>query len=155
MNKLLSIFLVSTAIIIGCSPKITTTSAKMQALTVEGQILEKHTKINNLNVEIEKQRLEVIELSKEIKVATDVASEAAKKASDAATDMKSKVGDIGKAATADIYAETASKETHKVYKLNSKLSKINDETTNKQKQIVLLNKEIEVLKTAPATVSAQ
>ncbi len=149
MNKILFFLMATTFALTACSPKTTTTSSKMQALTVEAQILEKSTKINSLNVEIEKQRLEVIELTREIKLAADGATVSANKASDAATEMKNKVGDIGKAATADIYAETASKDAHKVYKLNSKLSKINDDTSNKQKQVELLNKEIEALKATP------
>ncbi len=153
MNKTL-LFLITTAFFfIACSPKTTTSSPKMQALTVEGQILEKNTKINNLNLEIEKQRLELIELIKEIKLATDSSSTSSKKASDAASDMKIKVGDLGKAATADIYAEAASKDARKVYKLNSKLFKMTDETSNKQKRVEALSKEVETLKATPPTVN--
>ena len=153
MHKILYLSLVTIVALTACSPKTTTTSSKMQALTVEAQILEKNTKINSLNIDIEKQRLEVIELTREIKLAADGATVSAKKASDAATEMKNKVGDLGKAATADIYAETASKDAHKAYKLNTKLSKINDDTSIKQKQVAALNKEIEALKATPPNAS--
>lgn len=155
MRTTLSALLITAIFITACSPKTTAPSgSKMEALSIEGQILDKNTKINNLNIEIEKQRIEIVNLTKDIKNATDDAENAAKKASDATTDMKAKVGDIGKAATADIYAENAAKEARKVYKLNTKLVKLNDDTSDKKNQIIKLNSEIEKLKLVPTSATA-
>jgi cell division protein FtsL len=154
MPKILQALLISTIFAIACSPKtVEPSGSKIQYLTIERQILEKNSKINSLNFEIEKQRLELIDLTQDIKKATEDAEKSAKKASDATTSMKTKVGDIGKAATADIYAENASKDTHKVYKLNSKLTKLNDDINDKQKQIQKLSLEVEKLKLIPTATT--
>ncbi|TAE37165.1 MAG: hypothetical protein EAY66_06165 [Sphingobacteriales bacterium] len=147
MNKLLSIVAYASVFCLACSPKTSpSSSTKIEALTVEGRILEKNTKINTLNLDVEKLRLEMAALTRDIKNATDDASKSAIKASEATADMKNKIGDLGKAATADITAEAAAKDARKVYKLNNKLSKMKDDEQDIIKQIANLSKEIEVLK---------
>ncbi|TAF83129.1 MAG: hypothetical protein EAZ51_00995, partial [Sphingobacteriales bacterium] len=136
-----------------CSPKISrTTNTKIDALTVEGKILEKNTKINNLNLDIEKLRLDMISLTRDITNATDSAGKSAVKSKEATLDMKNKIGDLGKAATADITAETAAKDARKVYKLNNKLSKMRENEQDILLQISTLSKEVEVLKTEKRNV---
>lgn len=157
MNVSLGYLLVTIIILSGCSPKTTqpAISAKMQVLTVEGQILDKSTKINDINKALEKQSMEMKALTEEIKVATEAASISAKKASDSASEMKNKVADLGKAASTDIYAEAAAKDAHKVYKLNTKLSKLQEDSISKEKQIADLNVDLEKLKAPQATATAK
>jgi|GEM_PF-4522159 len=146
MNKLLTL-IAYTFFCIACSPKTSpTTNTKIDALTVQSMILEKSTKINNLNLEVEKLRLEMGTLTNEIKVATDEAGKSAIKSNEASADMKNKIGDLGKAATADISAGTAAKDARQVYRLNNKLSKMRDNEQSILDEIVGLNKELEVLK---------
>ena len=156
MNTNFGYLFIAAILLTACSPKIATTptSAKMQTLTVEGQILDKSTQINDIKKALEKQTMEMEGLTQVIKVATDAASVSSKKASDSAAEMKNKVADLGKAASTDIYAEAAAKDAHKVYKLNTKLSKLQKDSILKEKQIADLNIELEKLKVPQATATA-
>jgi predicted nucleic acid-binding Zn-ribbon protein len=154
MNKLFTLALLAIISCFACSPKTTApVSAKMQVLTIEGQILQKGTQINEIQKALEKQSLEMKSLTEEIIIATETVSVSSKKASDSALEMKSRVGDLGKSATTDIYAETAAKDAHKVYKLNSRLSKLQEESVAKEKQVAELNVELEKLKLPQATAT--
>ena len=157
MNANFSYLFIAAILLTACSPKIgpMPISSKMEFLTLEGQILDKSTKINDIRKAVEKQSLEMTALTEEIKVATDAASLSSKKTSDSAIEMKNKVADLGKAATTDVYAEAAAKDAHKVYKLNTRLSKLQEDRISREKQIADLNIELEKLRLPQATATTK
>ncbi len=115
-----------------CSPK---TNPKIDALTAQNLILEKTTKINELNIELEKVKLEIVELTKDAKDANNDAVSSARDANKATEKMNSNPGSSKAANKADNYADDAASDAKKASKINFKLAKLNDEVSDLQKKI--------------------
>ncbi len=129
--------------IAACSPK---TNPQIDSLTAQNLVLEKTTKINDLNLALEKTKLEITQLSKNAQNANSNAVSSANDASKATQQMNSNLGVEKAASKADNYAEDAADDTNKARKLNAKISKLNKEVASLQRKITKTQDDLNKLK---------
>jgi chromosome segregation ATPase len=129
--------------IAACSPK---TNPKIDALAAQNKILELSKDLNDYNLNLEKAKFEISQITGDVKNANSDAVNSAQNANGAAAAMNGNPGNSKDANKAGNYADDAAHDAKKANKLNSKLSKLNREVQYLQKKIDKTNFKLSKLK---------
>jgi uncharacterized coiled-coil DUF342 family protein len=116
-----------------CSEKVV--SPEVQKLQSQQELLDLNSKLNKLNLSLEKELEIVKNLSVDVEKANEKANDSANDAKKAAAKLAKNPGDTKLASKADKASKKATNHAKKAVKLNKKLSDANDEVKDYQKDI--------------------
>ncbi|WP_017256749.1 hypothetical protein [Pedobacter arcticus] len=130
--KALMVVMVS-LFITACSKKVV--NPEVQRLQSQKELLDLNTKLNKLNLSLEKELGNVNSLVADVDKANDKASKSASEASKRSADVSKHPGDSRIAKKADKASRNAASDAKRALKLNKKLSGANDKVKSYQKDI--------------------
>lgn len=141
----LSVILLLAVLMSSCSKKVV--SPEVQRLQSEKEILSLNTKLNKLNLALEKELENVKGLVKDVNKANDKASRAAEEAKKKSAEISKNPGDSRLATKAEKAARDAARQAKRATKLNKKLGDANDAVKSYQKDIKTTESKLNDLKT--------
>ncbi len=120
-NKFFTCLISASILILGsCAPKIT--NPKIENLEAREAVLALNTRLNQLDLALEKEKVKVVDLEQSVKKANDDASKSASKASDLSSKLSNNPGDSKLASRASKAARSSQRDAKKAKKQNSSLS---------------------------------
>ena len=138
MDKIKSTLKITVALLLmvfitSCSKKVV--SPEVAKLQSQQELLDLNSKLNKLNLSLEKKLATVNGLIKDVEKANKRASNSADDAKKRSAELSKNPGDSRVASKAERASKRAAKDVKRAAKLNSKLSDANDEVKDLQKDI--------------------
>jgi predicted nucleic acid-binding Zn-ribbon protein len=120
-NAFLTVLLAGFILILGsCAPKIT--NPQIEKLESKEAILALNTRLNQLNLALEKEKVSVVDLELKVKKANKESSKSASKSSDLSSKLSKNPGDAKLASRASKAAKIARRDAKRAEKANDRLS---------------------------------
>jgi len=140
----LAVIAVLPVFVSSCSKKVV--SPEVQKLQSQQQLLDLNSKLNKLNLSLEKELENVRILVADVDKANKKASESADDAKKKSEKLSKNAGDNKLASQAERASKKAAKEAKRATKINGKLSDANDEVKGLQKDIKETESKLSELK---------